>query len=327
MVAVKRFTIKHGTRAYLRGDFLREKDRLVEVSKWNHRHLLGMFATFETKCANFETLNIVLPFAGGGNLYDFLRLQKDTLWQQKGYPVSDPSFTGSLADWRYAVYREAAGLADALRMLHEDRNGKFIIHCDIKPANILISKGVFKIADFGLSKLKDSDETSKTDWHRGTALYSSPERDAIMGVGRGRDVWALGCVLLEITFMIRYAFQPEVVFPYPDVKNVIDSFEATRNLHSKETTGTATSIYHKTMKCVHHETRKFDTMRPGLRRRITCDGMLPIIRRMMEEDPNKRIRAAEASKALNSAYLGLQSDPQLQRDVEYRDNPGGPPVD
>lgn len=75
---MKRFTIRLRSRAYLRDDFLREKESLVEVFKWNYPHLLGMLATFETKCANFETLNIVLPFAGGGNLYDFMRLEKDT---------------------------------------------------------------------------------------------------------------------------------------------------------------------------------------------------------------------------------------------------------
>lgn len=327
IVAVKRFTIRLRSRAYLRDDFLREKDNLVEVSQWNHRHILGMLATFETKCANFETLNIVLPFAGGGNLYDFLRLEQDTRWQQRGYPTSDPSFTGCLADWRYAVFRETAGLVDAVSVLHEDRNGKFIIHCDIKPANVLIQKGTFKLADFGLSRFKDSDDSSKTEWHRGTALYSPPERDSSMGVGRARDVWALGCVLLEIAFMIRYAFQPEVVFLRSDIKNIIDDFETRRRLSSMEAGESESIIYHKTMKCVREEMRKFDTMRPGLRQRITRDGMIPAIRSMMEEDPRKRITAADAAKALKSSYLSLQGDPQLQREIEFRDNPGGPPVD
>lgn len=323
VVAVKRFTIRLRSRPHLREDFLTEKKTLVAVSRWNHRHILGMLATFETKCAKFETLNIVLPFAGGGNLYDFLRLEQDTRWQQRGYPTSDPALTGCLADWRYAVFREAAGLVDALRVLHEDRNGKFIVHCDIKPANVLIQKGTFKLADFGLSRFKDSDETSKTEWHRGTALYGPPERDSPDGVGRGRDVWALGCVLLEIAFMIRYAFQPEVVFHRG---NIIDDFEERRRL-SSESGGPENIIYYKTMKCVHEETKKFDTMRPGLRRRVTLDGMLPTIRRMMEEDPEKRLTAAEAALVLRASYQNLATDPQLQREIEFRDNPGGPPVD
>jgi serine/threonine protein kinase len=324
VVAVKRFKVKPRTRAHVREDFLREKNNLVEVSRWNHRHLLGMLATFETKCANFETLNIVLPFAGGGNLYDFLRLEQDSRWQQRGYPTSDPALTGSLADWRYAVFRESAGLVDALRALHESRKDNFIIHRDIKPANILIQKGTFKLADFGLSTFKDSDETSKTDWHRGTALYSPPERDSPTGVGRCRDVWALGCVLLEVVFMIRYAFQPEVVFHRG---NIIDDFHDRRLLSSKEIGERECAVYSKTMKCVYEETRKFSTMRPGLRRRINLDGMLPTIRRMMEEDPDKRLNAAEAAIVLHASYQNLATDPQLQREIEFRDNPGRPPVD
>ena len=120
------------------------------------------------------------------------------------------------------MFRESAGLVDALRVLHEDRNGKFIIHCDIKPANVLIQKGMFKLADFGLSRFKDSGEGSKTEWHRGTALYAPPERELPMGIGRGRDAWALGCVLLEIALMIRYVFQPEMAFLNSDIKNLID---------------------------------------------------------------------------------------------------------
>jgi serine/threonine protein kinase len=286
-----------------------------------------MLATFETRCEKFESLNIVLPFAGGGNLYDFLRIENDNRWHQRSYPVSDPSMPGSLADWRYAVYRETAGIADALKVLHENRNGTFIMHCDIKPANILIQKGVFKLADFGLSKLKDSEDSSKTDWYRGTALYSPPERESSTGVGRGRDVWAFGCVLLEIALMIRFAFQREVKFISPDVNNYIDSFELERRRHSRQHGDIETAIYHKTMVCVRWEMNRFDGMRPGLRHRITRDGLLPIIRDMLQEDPRNRCTAAEAAARLSSHYLGLQADTQLQRPFEYQDNPGGPPAD
>jgi serine/threonine protein kinase len=178
--------VKGRRRVFMREEFLRERENLAEISKRRHDHLLGMLASFETKSDKFDTLNIVLPFAGGGNLYNFLRLESDTRWGQQGYPTSSPSLRGCLRDWRYAVYREAIGLVDALAELHKDTNGKFMMHCDIKPANILIHKGTFKLADFGLSRLKDSDETSKTTWYLGTALYSPPEHETLMG--RGRDV-------------------------------------------------------------------------------------------------------------------------------------------
>jgi len=290
-----------------------------------------MLATFETRCSGFETLNIVLPFARGGNLYNFLRLERNTRWERCGFPSSDPSLIGCLGDWRYAVYRETDGLAEAVTALHADDSGKFIIHCDIKPANVLIDGGVFKLADFGLSRFKDSDETSKTEWYRGTALYSPPERESLMG--RGRDVWALGCVFLEVALMIRYAFQTAVFIKvgesqdpeYAGLRNIIDMFEVERR-NSNSITGERTAIYYKTMERVRREIESFSGMRPGLRKRITVDGMFPVIRRMMEEDPKSRITAAEAAAQLRANYLSLQHDPQLQEEIIERENPGGPPA-
>ena len=84
------------------------------------------------------------------------------------------------------------------------------------------------------------------------------------------------------------------------------------------------AIYHKTMNCVHQNMDNFDTMRLGLRRRITRDGMLPIIRRIMEVDPRQRITAAEEANALKSYYLNLQADLQLRCEIDHRDNPGDP---
>jgi serine/threonine protein kinase len=331
---VKRFSIRPRTRPHFRNDFLTEKENLFEVAKWNHPHLLGMFATFETRCwcSGFETLNIVLPFARGGNLYEFLRLEQETRWEQREYPTSDPSLIGCLADWRYAVFRETVGLAEAVAALHEDRNGKFILHCDIKPSNILIQRGVFKIADFGLSRLKDSDETSKTEWHRGTALYSPPERESLLG--RGRDVWALGCVFLEIAHMIRFAFQDAILCKigatrqpmYEGLRNMIDMFELDRK-NSVSKTGERTAIYHKTIDYVRQCMRAFYEMRAGLRRRIILDGMFPVIQRMLDEDQKTRITAAEAAAQMRANYLGLQDDPQLQEAIIVWNNPGGPPAE
>jgi serine/threonine protein kinase len=188
--------------------------------------------------------------------------------------------------------------------------------------NILIHNRTFKIADFGLSRFKESDKTSKTTWYLGTALYSPPEREELMG--RGRDVWALGCVFLEIAFMIRYAFQDEPIFFNREVTNAIDHFKLLREKSWEEKGREKTAIYHKTMDCVHYYMATFNGMRLGLRRIITLDGMSPIIKRMLDVDQARRITASDAARSLESHYLELQRDPQLQRDVVCRENPGGP---
>jgi len=284
-----------------------------------------MLGTFETRCRDFNTFNLVLPFAEGGNLHEFLRLERDTGWFARGYPTGDPSLPGKLGDWRYAVFRQAIGLVDALANLHDDKDGKFIIHCDIKPANVLIQDRKFKLADFGLSRFKNSDETSKTEWHGGTFLYSPPEREELSG--RGRDVWALGCVLLEVAFMIRFSFQ-EVFHAhhekYTGLTNMIDIFEKDRKEWAKKEGKGDTAIYHKTMPCVREIMQSFNTMREGLRRRIIVDCMFPIIHKMMEEDQDKIITATDARSALKTHYLGLQSDQQLRKAIlenEHYDDP------
>ena len=52
-----------------------------------------------------------------------------------------------------------------------------IIHRDIKPSNIfLTNKGEIKLLDFGISKIKDSIDETKTGSRLGTLMYMSPEQ-------------------------------------------------------------------------------------------------------------------------------------------------------
>lgn len=83
--------------------------------------------------------------------------------------------------------------ADALYHAHE----MTLIHRDIKPDNILVTKkGVVKVADFGLAKALDDEDMSMTQSGTGlgTPLYMPPEqaRDA-KNVDHRTDIYALGC--------------------------------------------------------------------------------------------------------------------------------------
>ena len=85
-------------------------------------------------------------------------------------------------------------VADALRHAH-DLN---MIHRDVKPDNILLtSKGVVKVADFGLAKAIDEDQSlTQSGVGMGTPLYMAPEqaRNA-KHVDARSDVYALGATL------------------------------------------------------------------------------------------------------------------------------------
>ena len=85
-------------------------------------------------------------------------------------------------------------VADALRHAH-DLN---MIHRDVKPDNILLtSRGVVKVADFGLAKAIDEDQSlTQSGVGMGTPLYMAPEqaRNA-KHVDARSDVYALGATL------------------------------------------------------------------------------------------------------------------------------------
>ncbi|CAN6338459.1 unnamed protein product [Urochloa humidicola] len=95
-------------------------------------------------------------------------------------------------------YQIALGVARGLAYLHEKcRN--CIIHCDIKPENILLSDSfVPKIADFGMAKFLGRDFSRAITSMRGTIGYLAPEWISGVAITPKVDVYAYGMVLLEI---------------------------------------------------------------------------------------------------------------------------------
>ncbi len=89
------------------------------------------------------------------------------------------------------VIQAARGLAEASK--HN------IVHRDIKPANLMItSKGVVKIADFGISKVAGEHGMTMTGTAVGTPAYCSPEQGRGDQVDPRADIYSLGVVLYEL---------------------------------------------------------------------------------------------------------------------------------
>eukprot|EP01065_Artemidia_motanka_P008929 TRINITY_DN14537_c0_g1_i1.p1 TRINITY_DN14537_c0_g1~~TRINITY_DN14537_c0_g1_i1.p1 ORF type:complete len:408 (+),score=34.55 TRINITY_DN14537_c0_g1_i1:38-1261(+) len=81
-----------------------------------------------------------------------------------------------------------------LQYLHS-RN---IVHRDVKVANVLLSDGVAKLTDFGTAVRSATDSVHDSHCTAGTPAYMSPE---VLCGGKGSksaDVWAVGCVMLEL---------------------------------------------------------------------------------------------------------------------------------
>jgi hypothetical protein len=86
----------------------------------------------------------------------------------------------------------AAGLAAA----HEQG----LIHRDVKPANILLEKGVDRavLTDFGLARAADDEALTHWGIIAGTPQYMSPEQAKGEPVDGRSDLFSLGCVLYEM---------------------------------------------------------------------------------------------------------------------------------
>ncbi len=87
-----------------------------------------------------------------------------------------------------------AGVVAGVYHLHVNRS----LHEDIKPSNVLISKGHVKLADLGKAVPGQSTSTSTAQNNGGDLAYRSPEKVTNQKHGKRADIWACGCVLVRI---------------------------------------------------------------------------------------------------------------------------------
>ncbi|XVF36345.1 hypothetical protein REPUB_Repub19eG0050500 [Reevesia pubescens] len=102
-------------------------------------------------------------------------------------------------DWKNR-FQIALGTAKGLAYLHEECL-EWILHCDIKPQNILIDSNYQpKVSDFGLSWLLNRGDVkySKISRLRGSRGYMAPEWVFNMPITSKVDVYSYGVVLLEL---------------------------------------------------------------------------------------------------------------------------------
>lgn len=112
---------------------------------------------------------------------------------------------GNLFQRIYDRRRRRMSYLEILQVAHDVAAGlaylhPAVLHLDLKPQNVLIdSTGRAKLADFGISKVKDPTKSylSQVTADNGTPQYMSPEQFNGSRIDEKADVYALGCILNE----------------------------------------------------------------------------------------------------------------------------------
>ncbi|GAV84905.1 Pkinase domain-containing protein/S_locus_glycop domain-containing protein/B_lectin domain-containing protein [Cephalotus follicularis] len=102
-----------------------------------------------------------------------------------------------LLDWP-TRFNIAIATAQGIAYFHEQCRNR-IIHCDIKPENILLDENFCpKVSDFGLAKLMGRELSQVVTMVRGTRGYLAPEWVSNRPITVKADVYSYGMLLLEI---------------------------------------------------------------------------------------------------------------------------------
>ncbi|KAL5545495.1 hypothetical protein UlMin_005182 [Ulmus minor] len=160
------------------------KAEVCAIGHTNHKNLVKLIGF----CNEDQHRLLVYEFMSNGSLASLL-------------------FGPSRPSW-YRRMKIALETARGLFYLHEECRTQ-IIHCDIKPQNILLDDSFSaRISDFGLAKILKTNQTRTATQIRGTKGYVAPEWFRNVPVSVKVDIYSYGIVLLEL-ICCRKSFESE----------------------------------------------------------------------------------------------------------------------
>ncbi|KAG9159914.1 hypothetical protein Leryth_005662 [Lithospermum erythrorhizon] len=154
-------------------DWLQMEEKII--STLNSPHIVAYKGCDTTIENNKLMFNLKMEYVSGGTIGDAIRKQGDSSKLQE-------SMIGNYTKQ----------IVQGLDYLHS----LGIVHCDIKPSNILLAKnGDVKIADFGCAKRVEICDRLVIS---GTPMFMAPE--VILGEEQSypADIWSLGCTIIEM---------------------------------------------------------------------------------------------------------------------------------
>lgn len=168
VVAVKVLRPQYASDAEFRERFRREAQSAAALS---HPNIVNVYDVGQHDGANYIVMELV-----------------------DGRPLSEIIATeGRISVDRAIDY--GLGILDALE--HAHANG--VIHRDIKPHNILITRdGRVKVADFGIARAASASALTETGKVMGTVNYTSPEQARGDAATAQSDLYSTGLVLYEM---------------------------------------------------------------------------------------------------------------------------------
>jgi serine/threonine-protein kinase len=149
----------------------------------SHAHIVQVFELGEVDGSYF----MAMEFVDGPHLG---ALFAHSLRQRKPLPLDFCAYV-------------VARAADGLHFAHELRDAMGdplkIVHRDISPQNVLVSRfGDVKVTDFGVAKAASQGNKTRTGIIKGKVSYMSPEQCLAEDLDRRTDVFARGIVLYEL---------------------------------------------------------------------------------------------------------------------------------
>lgn len=143
------------------------------LRKLSHPHVVQLLGTY----THGNWLGLLLYPVAVCDLQTFFE-DVEAFQQQKAddYQKEHLELLGSLNDteatgWASPIYSQIGCLVSAISFLHSHD----IRHKDLKPSNILLSKGALFISDFGNAIDVSLLSRSATDTNGGTPIYQAPE--------------------------------------------------------------------------------------------------------------------------------------------------------